>query len=273
MFLDKVKHAFSIKKPADKKKPYAQDQQVLHTNLNFAGVEAYKLLRANLFFMLAAGDEGRRCPVVGVTSSIRGEGKSTTAVNLSYAIAEAGQKVLLIDGDMRLPSIGKKMEIDNAPGLSNELVSNDRERIGIRKSGVLDNWYILPAGDIPPNPSELLASDRLKRLLEYLQERFDFIVLDLPPVDMVSDALVVSSVVDGMIVVVRENYTERADLRECIRQMNIANTRVLGIVFNGVGTDNSGYKYYKSYYKRKQDKKQYGALYADSQENPYGFGD
>ena len=253
---------------------YGDNQTTLHTSLGFAGHEAYKLLRANLTFMLAASDS-TKCPVIGVTSSIRGEGKSTTAVNLAYTIAEAGHRVLLIDGDMRLPSIGQKMEMDNAPGLSNALVGMGKDKNYIRKSGVLENWQILTAGDIPPNPSELLASERLSRLLESLREQYNYIVLDLPPVDMVSDALVVSSVVDGMIVVVRENYTERQDVRECIRQMNIADARILGIVLNGVGDDNSGYRYYKNYYYKKKESKKYydyGDAYSAKPEDQYGFG-
>lgn len=254
------------------KKTYGDSRTTLHTNLGFAGHEAYKLLRANLTFMLAA-KEGKKCPIIGVTSSIRGEGKSTTAVNLAFTIAEAGHQVLLIDGDMRLPSIGKKMDMDNAPGLSNMLVGANQQKNYIRKSGVLENWHILTAGDIPPNPSELLASEKLKHLFESLCEKYDYIVLDLPPVDMVSDALVVSSVVDGMVMVVRENYTERQDVRECVRQMNIAGARILGIVLNGVGEDNSGYKYYKHYYyKKKESKAPYNDQYSAKPEDQYGFG-
>lgn len=236
--------------------PAEDEKKTLHKNLNFSGLEAYKLLRANLTFMLPA-DEEKKCPIIGVTSSVRGEGKSTTAVNLCYAIAEAGHDVLLVDADMRLPSVGKKLNISNTPGLSNALVQSGHVSVGVKPSGVLDNWRVLPAGDIPPNPSELLASKRLKDLFAFLAENYDYIVVDLPPVNIVSDALGAASAFDGMIVVVRENYTDRMDLRECIRQLKLADAHILGVALNGIGEDNSSYKYYKSRYGGKR----YGKYY------------
>lgn len=241
------------------------ERRTLHTHLNFAGREAYKLLRANLSFVLP-GEEGRSCPIIGVTSSIRGEGKSTTATNLAYSVAESGKKVLLIDADMRLPSIGRKMELDNAPGLSNALATGDYEKMTVRESGVLENWHILTAGDIPPNPSELLASERLKEMLRYLAERYEYIVVDMPPVNIVSDALVAAPALDGVVVVARENYTERGELRECIRQMEIAGTKILGLVMTGVIKDGSGRYYkYKKQYGKYGDHYGYATSYEDAQ--------
>lgn len=227
-----------------------QQQQMLHKNLNFFGAEAYKLLRTNLQFTLP-GDEENRCRIIGITSPNHGEGKSTTSVNLSYTLAETGKKVLLIDGDMRLPSIGKKMETQNAPGLSNVLVASGNDaKIAIRPSGVFDNWRFVTAGDIPPNPSELLGSRRMQSVLKALAKEFDYIVLDLPPVNAVSDAVVVSPLLDGLVVVVRENYTDRKELRDCIRQLNLSNAKLLGIVMTGVKEGRKLYgKYGKKYYK------------------------
>ncbi|MBR5817122.1 MAG: P-loop NTPase, partial [Clostridia bacterium] len=119
-------------------------QRTLHKNLNFTALEQYKLLRANLDFTLP---EGVKCPVIGIMSSIRSEGKSTTSVNLSFVLAERGSRVLLIDGDLRLPSLAKKMGLENAPGLTNMLIGQCDKTIEDFKSGVLDTWYILPAGD------------------------------------------------------------------------------------------------------------------------------
>lgn len=222
----------------------AQQRKTLHKNLSFTAAEAYKLLRTNLLFTLP-GKEDSNCRIIGVTSSIRGEGKSTTSVNLSYTLAETGKKVLLIDGDMRLPSIGKKMEIHNAPGLSNVLVASGNDaKIAIRPSSVFENWRIVTSGDIPPNPSELLGSRRMQSVLRALEKEFDYIVVDLPPVNIVSDALVISSMLDGIVVVVREGYTDRKELRACVRQLSLSNAKVLGFVMTGV---KEGYKRYGKY--------------------------
>ena len=142
----------------------------LHQNLGFAAMEQYKLLRTNLSFVLP---EDVKCPVIGITSSVRGDGKSTTAVNLSYVLAMDGKRVLLIDGDLRLPSIAKKMGIHSTPGLTNMLVAYNEESIEKYRSRVLDNWYILPSGALPPNPSELLGSQKMQKLLGVLSEKFD----------------------------------------------------------------------------------------------------
>ncbi len=231
-----------------------ENKKTLHKNLNFMAAEQYKLLRANLQFTLP--DE-EKCRIVGVTSSIRGEGKSTTSINLAYSLAEDGKKVLLIDTDMRLPSVAKKMEMSQAPGLSNILTDRAKAEIPISKSPYSDNWYILTAGDVPPNPSELLGSKRMEKLLDTLSERFDFIILDLPPINVVSDAMAVSSFMHGIIVVIREDYTEKKELNNCIRQIRLSEIKLLGFVMNDVNNSDGSYgkyrynknKYYKHYYK------------------------
>ena len=212
----------------NKKVSSADDKgKLLHKKLDFAASEQYKLLRTNLQFALAdAADQ--RCCVIGITSAMRGEGKSTTSINLSYTLAEAGKKVLLVDGDLRLPSIAKKMDISNTPGLSNLLLDFDLDKFSVYKSNQFDNWYILPSGDIPPNPSELLGSARMAKLIDRLKDKFDYIIIDLPPVNLVSDALVISPFINGIVLVIRENYTERRELRDCVRQIELSNVKILG---------------------------------------------
>lgn len=225
-------------------------QRTLHKNLEFTATEQYKLLRTNLDFTLP---EGVKCPVIGVTSSMRGEGKSTTAVNLSYVLAEKGRKVLLIDGDLRIPSIAKKMHIPSSPGLTDVLMGKESYGPKDFQSGVLDKWYIMPSGDIPPNPSELLGSKRMKAALDSLKEQYDYIIIDLPPVNIVSDALSISSLITGMILVIREEYTEKKEFERCFRQMKLSNVNVLGCVMNESQSGTGGYgkyrryKYYKYY--------------------------
>ncbi len=219
----------------------AADQRTLHQNLEFTATEQYKLLRTNLKFTLP----DVKCPIIGVTSSMRGEGKSTTAVNLSYVLAENGSKVLLIDGDLRIPSVAKKMRMNSTPGLT-DMLMGDGAQLSDFKSELLPNWFIIPAGEIPPNPSELLGSTRMENILNNLREYFDYIVIDLPPVNLVSDALSVSNLITGMVLVIREGYTEKRELDQCIRQLKLSNVNVLGCVINS-SESGSKYKKYKNY--------------------------
>lgn len=226
----------------------ADSQKTLHKNLEFTATEQYKLLRANLSFTLP---EDKECPIIGVTSAMRGEGKSTTAVNLSYVLAESGKKVLLIDGDLRIPSVAKKMRIDGDQGLTDLLRGGETVQMSDFKSQYYNNWYIMPSGPLPPNPSELLGSRRMENVLKTLSENFDYIILDLPPVNIVSDALTVSKYIDGMIVVVREDYTEKKELENCFRLLKLSDVNVLGCVINESKNGKGSYsKYrYKRYYK------------------------
>lgn len=237
----------------------AVNKKTLHKNLEFTAVEQYKLLRANLSFTLP---QDVKCPIIGVTSSMRGEGKSTTAVNLSYVLAESGKNVLLIDGDLRIPSVAKKMDISSSPGLTDLLMGYESHHMGTFKTDILENWYVMPSGDLPPNPSELLGSRRMESILKLAAEKFDCVVVDLPPVNVVSDALAISKYITGMVVVIREDYTEKKELEACFRQLELSNVNILGCIMNE--SDNSAKspnkykkyskyyrKYYTSYYKQK----------------------
>lgn len=224
------------------------NQQTLHKNLEFTATEQYKLLRANLDFTIPAGTQ---CPVIGVTSSMRGEGKSTTAVNLSYVLAEKGSRVLLVDGDLRIPTVAKKMGIAATPGLTDLLMDREVPDMEHFKSELVDTWYILPSGAIPPNPSELLGSKRMEVALETLREMFDYIIIDLPPVNIVSDALSIAKLITGMVVVIREEHTEKRELDRCFRQLKLSNVNVLGCVMNGATSGSGSYKRYKKYKYRK----------------------
>ncbi len=219
-------------------------RRTLHENLEFTAKEQYKLLRTNLSFTLP---EGQKCPIIGMTSSNRGEGKSTTSINLSYVLAESGKRVLLIDGDLRVPSIAKKMEIEKSPGLTNLLMGEEIPDFGIFRSKVLNNWYVLPSGNLPPNPSELLGSRRMESVLNALSEKFDYIVIDLPPVNLVSDALAISKLITGMIVVIREDYAEKKEVEQCFRQLRLTNVKVLGCVMNNAKGGHDSYGDYRDY--------------------------
>ncbi len=221
----------------------SNNKKTLHKNLEFTAVEQYKLLRTNLEFTLPADE---KCAIIGVTSSMRGEGKSTTAVNLSYVIAEKGKKVLLIDGDLRIPSVAKKMEISQSPGLT-DLLMGKGAQIGEFQSELYKNWYIIPSGDIPPNPSELLGSRRMEIILADLKEHFDYIIIDLPPINLVSDAVSLANLITGMIVVVREDHTEKKELERCFRQLELSNVKILGCIMNESKNGSSSYRRYRKY--------------------------
>lgn len=237
---------FEKKRRYKKRKTFTQgnneNKKTLHKNLEFTATEQYKLIRANLDFTLP---EEESCPIIGVTSSMRGEGKSTTAVNLSYVFAEKGSRVLLIDADLRIPSIAKKLGIESSPGLA-DLLRGKGAQISEFKSHILSNWFILPSGAIPPNPSELLGSSRMENILSQLKEMFDYIIIDLPPI-IVSDAISISNLISGMIVVIREDYTEKKELERCFRQLKLSNVNILGCVMNESKAGSGSYSKYKKY--------------------------
>lgn len=210
-------------------KALAEQREILANKLNFASQEAYKLLRTNLMFSTC--DE-EKCKIIGLTSALRGEGKSTTAINLSYVLAEANKKTLLIEADMRLPRIQRLLQFQEAVGLSNVLAGVNKLEEAIRRGVFWDTLSILPSGEIPPNPSELLSSMKMKHILSALAEDYDYIIIDLPPITAVSDGLAISTLLSGMIVVVRPDYCDRHALADTMRQMEFLNVKILGFVMN-----------------------------------------
>ena len=206
---------------------YSVQRSMIGDRLNFAGSEAFKLLRTNIEFSIPDEDG---CRVIGITSGLSGEGKSITAINLACSLAEAGHRVLLTEADMRQPSLAKRIRISNSPGLSNLLARKCKAGEVLRESGILPNLAVITGGDIPPNPSELLGSDRMSSVIEVLSENFDYIILDLPPVNVVSDALVVSGFIDGMVVVVRKDYATRKSTANLVSRLEFRDIRILGFV-------------------------------------------
>ena len=193
-----------------------------------------------------------------MTSSLSGEGKSTTALNLSYMLAESGKKTLLVETDMRLPTIAKKLGLQHKRGLSNLLAGLCTVQEAIQPSGIQEHLQVMDSGDIPPNPSELLGSGQMKTVIKFLGTAFDFIILDLPPVNEVSDALVASRLTSGMLMVVRQGYATRSSVSEAMRQLQYADAKLLGFVVTR--TDGQGGKY-KSY---KNGKYGYGYSYSSA---------
>lgn len=217
-------------------------EKTIGKGLSFAAAEAYKLLRINLSFSLP---KTSNCQVIGVTSSLRGEGKSTTSINIAYTMAETGKKVLLIEADMRLPVMAKRLKIRQAPGLSNLLVGQSSGNEVLQNSGLLTNLKVIAAGAIPPNPAELLDSSQMETTLQVMREYFDVIIVDLPPVTAVSDAVIVSKFLDGIILVCRQNYCDRKSLDAAVTQLRFSGAKILGFVVSD--SDQQSKHYYKRY--------------------------
>ena len=254
---------YAYDKDGTKRKKQAADGKGKKTvtvggEINFAASEAYKLLRTKLQYSFA--DENA-CRVLSVSSALTGEGKSLTAVNLAYTLSELGARVLLIDCDMRRPSLPAKLPIAKKPGLSGYLsgqisVDNLIQNCGLQ--GEECAFHVIAAGQIPPNPVELLSSVRMIKLLNLLRSAYDYIVLDLPPIGEVSDALAIVKETDGVLLVVRQDYCNRIALRSAIRQFEFVGSRILGIAYNCASDNSAGYskKYYKKYgdYSQKAEK-------------------
>lgn len=194
------------------------------------GQEGYKTLRTSLEYALAHAKGSR---VVSVSSAMAGEGKSTSAANLAFALSQLNRRVLLLECDLRRPSLHEKLPLSAGPGLSEYLCGQAVLEDVIRLCDLRDgSFFAVRAGRVPPNPSELLNSQRMEELIRQLRRDFDDIILDLPPVGEVSDALNVAQYSDGTVLVVRRNYCNTQRLRAAVRQFEDLDARILGVVLN-----------------------------------------
>lgn len=240
---------FSKKKKADE--GHSPDM-LLSKTTPFAVTEAFKKLRTNLRFTLAASDSPLSNIAV-VSSSLPGEGKSVTSANLAISMAQIHSKILLIDADMRKPVQHNFFECTRDHGLSSVLAGTDTLDGALIK-GVREHLDLLPAGPIPPNPAELLASKNMSKLLAEISEKYDFVIFDTPPVDVVTDALVFAGQVAGLVLVVRPEVCRHAVLQRTLSATELAGIKILGAVTSdhtGDGALLPSYKgkYYKSYSK------------------------
>jgi len=206
--------------------------------------EALRGLRTNVLFSFA--EEGARSIVV--TSTGPGEGKTTVATNLALGMALAGQRVLLIDADMRRPRVHEALRMEREPGLSNLLVGAAKANEVMRKMPV-PNLYVLPAGTTPPNPAELLGSKRFSELLTSLKDHFDLVVIDTPPVMAVTDAAVIGYRASGVLFVCAADVTNRHAAKTALDQLEHARVRFIGAVLNRVDLEGNAY-YYSKYYRK-----------------------
>lgn len=219
-----IQKLFNVK---SRKKKFHQEELFLGDNLSFTAAEAYRLLRTNVIFAMS---EDKPCRIIGITSSCSGEGKSTTALNLANTLAKTGAWVLLIEADMRLPTMYHRLDVGHSPGLSDLLTGKHSAEEVVQESGLHEQLRIITSGDIPTNPSELLGSKQMREMLENYTHDFNFIILNLPPVTEVADALVISKLTDGMIMVVRQDYTNKKVLDEAMQKLQYVQAKMLGFV-------------------------------------------
>lgn len=232
--------------------PVSQTPERELVTLNAArstGAEAYRTLRTNLLFSAAVQSVRR----IVVTSPGPEEGKSTTAANLAIAFAQQNHKVLLVDCDLRRARVHKIFDETSIPGLTSVLVAGVPAAAAIRPTRV-PGLNIMPAGQLPPNPAELLGSPAMSKLLANLAESYEILILDTPPLLAASDAAIVSRIVDGALVVVRAGRTERYAVQAAVQQLSTVGARVLGTVLNDPDAEVPKYaKYYGYYYNNYYD--------------------
>ena len=211
----------------------------------FQFVEAYKSLRTNLEFLSASSG----CKVILITSSVPEEGKSNVAINLATTMAAGGKKVVLVDGDLRKGSLSRYLHLNrNRPGISN-VVANQCTLTDalVRFKNV--QFTLLPVGPLPPNPSEMLATPAVEALFKGLREYYDYVIVDTPPVSVVTDAAVMCRFSDGAILVVRPGVTPTQGAQLSKKNLEAVHAHILGVVLNGYDAKRAGHKdgYYYSY--------------------------
>jgi capsular exopolysaccharide synthesis family protein len=229
--------------PAIRLEP-GQSDPLLSSATPHVFVEAIKSVRTNLLF--SSAEETAKAVVV--TSTGPGEGKTVVAVNLAIALAQAGQRVLLMDCDMRRPRVHALIGSAQEPGLSNVMVGNAKATEAVQKTSVPNLW-VLPSGKHPPNPAELLGSKRFREFMKNLSEHFDWIVLDSPPVMAVTDAVVVSHFAHGVVYVVGAEMTTRQAAKQALDQLEATKVAFFGAVLNKVDLQKNAF-YYQQYYRR-----------------------
>ena len=213
-----------------------QRRQLLSDISSFTAKEAYRTLRTNIRFAL----RGKGCKCFCITSSAQGEGKSITIVNLAISFAEAGHKVLLIDADLRRPAIARLLVEKATPGLSNVLAGHSTEEEVIRSSAYT-NLDVIFSGDVPPNPAELLGSERMAEMIEKLAKRYDYILVDTPPVNIVSDTCVIANMLGGVLLLARQEHSRKDNIKRAVSNLRLTGAKILGCVFNGVPRETKGY--------------------------------
>lgn len=217
---------------------------ITYTDSKSLNAEQFRTIRTNIEF--AQLDKPLKNLLV--SSSIPAEGKSTVASNLAYVIAQTDKKVLLVDADLRKPTVHRTFKLNNENGLTTLLANSDFKFNQIVQHSRELNLYFLPSGPIPPNPSEILGSGRMTLLMQELGQYFDMVIYDAPPVTAVTDPQILATKVDGVVMVVRQGYTRKEEVKQAKEALDNVNANILGYVMNGKQlTDSAGYYAYYGY--------------------------
>lgn len=244
------------KKMSKKAALHTTDPKKLLKNTSaFSVKEAYNAIRTNLLFT----QHGEKCPIFVVTSPTANNGKTINSANLAISFAQMGKKTLIIDADMRNPSLNKLFGLHSKNGLS-EILAGLTDNISVSKTDV-DNLSVLTAGKIPPNPTELLASDRMDKLLDFVREHYDCVFIDTPPINIVTDATVFAQKTTGYIVIVKTDTTKVPEVKTAVQTLESIGSSILGFILNDANSDKK--KYY-SYYRK------YSRSYAYNYKYSYG---
>lgn len=225
---------------------------IINENTPFSVKEEYKTLRTNVLFSFPSPG----CKVIGISSAEPLEGKSTNCLNLAITFAQTKARVLLMDCDLRLPSQARLVNLDAIPGISNVLVGMNTTEEAIQKTG-FSNLNALLSGSIPPNPSELIGSEAMGKLITELSEVYDYIFVDLPPINAVADTAAISKYLSGLILVIRAAESKRERVNRALSSLEFANTNIIGIILNGVKSNNNfviNHRYADKYSQYYQDK-------------------
>ena len=222
---------------------FTKDDQkkMLCADSPFVVKEAYNSIRTNLLF----SQQGEKCPVFIVTSATANNGKSINATNMAISFAQMGKRTLLIDADMRNPTVHRMFSIPVKNGLS-EILAGLTDNITVSRTDV-ENLSILTAGKIPPNPTELLSSARMDKLLDFVKAHYDCVFIDTPPINLVTDSTAFATTATGYILVVKSETTDIQEVRAAVNSLEQIEANIVGFILNDA---NATGKRYSSYYKR-----------------------
>lgn len=227
--------------------------KLLAASSTFAVKEAYNSIRTNLLFT----QQGEKCPIFVVTSPTANNGKTINSANLAINFAQMGKKTLVIDADMRNPSLHKLFSLSSRNGLS-EILAGLTDNITVTKTDI-ENLSVLTSGKIPPNPTELLSSPRMDKLLDFVKEHYDCVFIDTPPINIVTDATVFAQKATGYILIVKTDTTNVPELKTTVSTLQGINANILGFILNDA---NSEKKKYYSYYRKYSRSYSYNYKYA-----------
>jgi capsular exopolysaccharide synthesis family protein len=222
----------------------------------FPILEAYRTLRTNLLVSSIDQPIHAMC----VTSPVPLDGKSTTVANLGVIIAKAGKSVILVDADLRRSSLHKFFDLPNRTGLTNVLIQDEPTLDGWLQDTGVDNLRLLASGPLPPNPPELLGSQKMRRLCESLVQEADMVIFDTPPTLLVTDATVLAMMVDGVLVITDAEKTRRGAIQETVENLRKAGANLLGAVMNRMPARGGEYSYYRYDYDQHEQNRRRGML-------------